>query len=72
MTLTPAPVAWICATCGTQHAPTVGPPASCAICDDERQYVPRGGQRWTTLEALQRAHRSSYRRLEPNLMGIGM
>jgi hypothetical protein len=64
--------AYICATCGTQHAPGDGPPASCAICDDERQYVPRGGQRWTTLDALQRAHRTSYRRLEPNLMGIGM
>lgn len=65
-------IAWLCATCGTQHAPSDQPPASCAICDDERQYVPRGGQRWTTLDALQRGHRVAFRRLEPGLMGIGM
>jgi hypothetical protein len=29
------------------------------------------GQSWTTLEALQRTHRNSFRRLEPGLMGIG-
>lgn len=70
----PAPATargWICTACGTQHAPTDAPPASCAICDDERQFVPPGGQRWTTLADLAAGHRNAYRRLEPGLLGIG-
>ncbi len=51
---TPAP---ICLTCGTQFAPTAAMPTGCPICDDERQYVGRGGQRWTTRAALAREHR---------------
>ena len=54
--------AWICRTCGVQQAPG-SPPALCPICDDERQYVPPGGQQWTTLEELAAAGRSH--RLEP-------
>jgi glyoxylase-like metal-dependent hydrolase (beta-lactamase superfamily II) len=42
----------ICATCGTQFAPSATPPAACPLCEDERQYVAWGGQRWTTHEAL--------------------
>src|ERR1700680_644601 len=44
--------AYICRTCGVQQAESEGPPAHCAICDDERQYVPPGGQRWVTLTAI--------------------
>jgi hypothetical protein len=62
----------LCATCGTQFSASDAPPARCPICDDERQYVGRGGQRWTTLGELQRSHRNAYRTLEPNLLGIGM
>ncbi|GAA4662791.1 hydrolase [Gordonia humi] len=40
---------WICATCGVEHARR---PDVCAICDDERQWVPADGQRWTTLADL--------------------
>jgi hypothetical protein len=61
----------ICVTCGTQFAPSAAPPASCPICDDYRQYVPPTGQAWTTLQKLRQTHRNSFRRLEPNLMGIG-
>ncbi len=65
--------AWICATCGVQHADTSQPPQVCAICADERQYVPPGGQRWTTLAELAAAgHRSDLRELEPGLLGIGV
>lgn len=65
--------AWICATCGVQHADTLQPPDVCAICDDERQYVPPGGQRWTTLDELAAAgHRTQTRELEPGLLGIGI
>src|SRR5215207_5224051 len=61
----------ICVTCGTQFAASAAPPASCPVCDDYRQYVPPSGQAWTTLEKLRQTHRNSFRRLEPNLMGIG-
>ena len=39
---------WSCATCGIEHPDTENAPAVCAICSDERQFVPATGQRWTT------------------------
>ena len=60
----------ICATCGN-HFPDPCP-AVCAVCADERQWVPPGGQRWTTLAELVAAgHRSQVRAVEPGLTGIG-
>ena len=42
------------------------------MCADERQWVPPGGQRWTTLAELAAAgHRSDVRAVEPGLTGIG-
>jgi glyoxylase-like metal-dependent hydrolase (beta-lactamase superfamily II) len=61
----------ICTTCGTQFDRSDAPPPGCPICDDPRQYVLPAGQTWTTLGALQRSHRNSFRRLEPSLMGVG-
>jgi glyoxylase-like metal-dependent hydrolase (beta-lactamase superfamily II) len=46
----------ICCACGTQYAESPTPPASCPVCEDERQYVRWGGQAWTDLEALRRDH----------------
>lgn len=43
---------FICETCGTQHAASDHPPAHCAVCEDERQYVGWSGQRWTTHDEL--------------------
>jgi hypothetical protein len=63
---------FICTTCGTQHAESAAPPASCAICADERQYVKVTGQGWTTLDGLRRTHRNSVRHEEPGLIGIGV
>jgi hypothetical protein len=63
--------AFICATCGSQHSPSARPPAECAICTDERQYVGRDGQRWTTLAALRADHQVDVREEEPGLTGIG-
>ena len=62
---------FICSTCGTQYAETTTPPPHCAICDDERQWVPESGQSWTTLRALRLRYRNSWRRHEPGLWGIG-
>ena len=44
--------AFVCATCGTQYAPSAEPPPACAICTDPRQFVAPSGQRWTTLELV--------------------
>jgi hypothetical protein len=62
---------YICATCGQAYAESDEPPAECKICVDERQYVNAKGQQWTTLEELQKKHKSDIRQLEPNLIGIG-
>ena len=61
---------WVCATCGN-HFPDPRPEV-CTVCADERQWVPPGGQRWTTLAELTAAgHRSDVRAVEPGLTGIG-
>lgn len=62
---------FICTACGTQFTESAAPPASCAVCTDERQFVPKEGQRWTTLDALRHGHRNAIQRLEPGLYGIG-
>jgi glyoxylase-like metal-dependent hydrolase (beta-lactamase superfamily II) len=63
--------AYICVTCGVQHAPADAPPARCAICEDERQYLGYEGQRWTTLAELQKTHHNLIRDVEPGLSGVG-
>jgi hypothetical protein len=62
---------FICMTCGTQYPATLQPPASCPICQDERQYIGFNGQQWTTLTALQQQYSNEIRPLEPGLTGIG-
>src|SRR2546423_5661414 len=61
----------ICKACGTQFPESTTPPVSCPICCDARQFIPKSGQEWTTLEELRRSHRNSLREYEPNLIGIG-
>ena len=61
----------ICKTCGTQFPESTEPPASCPICADPRQFVPKSGQEWTTLDKLRGTHRNSFRGYEPNLIGVG-
>ena len=63
--------AFICTACGTQYAPSDAPPAQCEICVEERQYVPVGGQGWTTLEKLAGSRFNAFRQYEPGLIGIG-
>lgn len=63
--------AWVCATCGIQYPPSAQPPERCVICEDERQYVGRGGQRWTTLSAMvEEGHHNEVAEVEPELFGI--
>ena len=63
--------AYICETCATQFEPSLDPPKSCPICEDERQYVNWEGQSWTTMERLRAEHRTLIRHVEPGLIGIG-
>lgn len=62
---------FICTACGTQYPESAEPPAQCAICEEERQYVPPGGQTWTTLAVLARSHFNSYRTYESGVLGVG-
>jgi hypothetical protein len=64
--------AWICATCGVQYADSSEPPAACAICTDERQYVGWGGQRWLTMAELGHDRTVVLREEEPGLIGVGV
>ena len=61
---------YICTACGLQFPASDGPPDSCAICIDYRQFVPRAGQQWTTLGTLRRNHRNAFQQLEPGLIGV--
>jgi hypothetical protein len=59
---------WICSTCAVEHEERV---AVCAICADERQWVPTSGQQWTTLDQLAaEGHRVVLEELEPDLFGL--
>jgi len=76
MTTTPSPQTgtprdedwWLCRTCAVEHATR---PDVCAICADERQWVPATGQAWTTLAELAAAgERLVLTELEPDLFGL--
>jgi hypothetical protein len=54
-----------------QQADTAEPPATCAICLDERQYVGWGGQKWTTMTEIGAGRVVTMREEEPDLVGIG-
>lgn len=62
---------WICITCGTQYPESDTPPAHCPICEDERQYIGHGGQKWTTLAQMKaQGYRNAYYEHERDLWGI--
>lgn len=60
----------LCATCAVETDP-VHHPELCPICADERQWVPRDGQRWTSVTALiADGHRVSTSSPEPGLLSL--
>ncbi len=61
---------FICTTCAVQFDDRDRPPESCPVCSDPRQYVPAGGQRWTTLEEIRRDHTTEVAP-QGDLIGIG-
>lgn len=60
----------ICTTCGTSYPEAKEPPKGCPICEDERQFVPRSGQGWTTPARLADRHANAWRLLEAGLFEI--
>ncbi len=61
---------FLCAACGTSYPEADEPPGGCPICDDERQYVPRGGQAWIAREALAAGRRNAWAAHQPGLMSL--
>jgi len=62
---------FICTACGTQYPDSAAAPAQCAICEEERQYVPPRGQTWTTLAGLRGSHTNTFREYDDGIIGIG-
>lgn len=62
---------YLCTACGTEFPPGTAPPPHCPTCEDERQYVPAGGQGWTTLAAFGASHTNMWRQYEPELFALG-
>jgi DNA-directed RNA polymerase subunit RPC12/RpoP len=63
---------FICVACGTQFAPSQNPPAACPVCTDERQFVPRSGQRWATMADLHRHFENEVIRVDDGLFSVVM
>lgn len=63
---------WICTACGIEHPNLARPPARCAICSDERQYVPPGGQTWTSLKSMGQEYSGVFTEIEPDLYGLSV
>lgn len=61
---------YLCVTCGTQYPASETPPTQCPICEDERQYVSSGGQKWTTLAALRGHHANIFTTIAPGITMI--
>jgi len=61
---------WICLACGAEHPDTRRPPERCAICVDDRQYVPSAGQRWSTASDLEVGRTFAVEELEPDLFAV--
>jgi glyoxylase-like metal-dependent hydrolase (beta-lactamase superfamily II) len=62
---------WTCETCGAQFPVSKTPPASCPICEDERQFVNWKGQTFLAPETLAQRHRVVWRD-ELDLTGISL
>ena len=60
----------ICSACGTSYPNSAAPPERCPICDDERQFVPPAGQRWTTDDCLHRTHANMWRQHAPGVLSL--
>jgi glyoxylase-like metal-dependent hydrolase (beta-lactamase superfamily II) len=62
----------VCETCGAWFPDADAPPVACPICEDDRQWVPADGQRWTTPAGVVEGRSADVREHEPGLTGIGL
>ena len=64
----------VCETCGAWFTDANAPPPACPICEDGRQWVPAGGQRWTTPAGVVDGRSADVREHpdEPELLGVGL
>ena len=62
---------WTCETCGAQFPESAAPPASCPICEDERQFVNWKGQTFLAREVLAQRCRLAWRD-DLDLTGISL
>lgn len=60
----------ICKTCGTSYEVTGSSPARCAVCEDERQYVPATGQKWVDFDALCASHTNTWKQHDSSLFSL--
>ena len=58
----------ICHTCGTRYSEES--PTSCLICNDDRQYVPVSGQKWTNYAELSQTHTIQFGKPLPNVYNL--
>jgi glyoxylase-like metal-dependent hydrolase (beta-lactamase superfamily II) len=66
------PQAHICFACGTQFPESENTPNNCPICDDDRQFVPANGQRFTNMKELRANCHNEIRRVDDGLYEIFM
>jgi hypothetical protein len=62
---------WTCEQCGAQFPETDQPPASCPICEDERQFVNWRGQSWLSRGQLAKSHKLVWRD-DLGILGLGV
>lgn len=60
----------LCKACGTSYVISHSRPTQCAICEDERQFVPATGQAWVDNDALCASHANTWRQHESGLLSI--
>ncbi len=63
--------AFVCTRCGQHYPLAETPPEHCVLCEDERFADAGAVIGWTTTQDMRATHFSTFRRLEPGLMGIG-
>jgi hypothetical protein len=61
---------FLCTACGMEYPDAAAPPECCPVCEDERQFVPPGGQSWTTLDKLRVGHSNAWRMIAPDLLAV--
>ena len=61
---------FLCTACGMEYPDAAAPPECCPVCEDERQFVPPGGQSWTTLDKLRVGHFNAWRMIAPDLLAV--